>query len=93
MIWRAFKSDPINTLSVSSDGRFVACGGGYTDSPWPISRPGKVKIWDFRTEELLATFNWHWGAVSWVEFSADGNGLASASYDGAIRIWRIPDEN
>lgn len=81
--------DQLNAFAFSPDGRFLATGGGYTDHPWPVNRAGDARIWDVRTGKLLHVLGWHWGAVAGVDFSPDGKTLATACYDGVVRLWRI----
>ncbi|WP_337175012.1 WD40 repeat domain-containing protein [Paludisphaera sp.] len=81
--------DQINDWAFEPGGSLVATGGGYTDHPWPVNAAGDVRLWDLATGRLLATFDRHWGAISRVEFSPDGKSLASASYDGTIKLWDV----
>jgi WD40 repeat protein len=81
--------DQLNDWAFSPDGTVLATGGGFTDHPWPVNAAGDVRIWDVRTGRRLATLKRHWGAVRDVEFSPDGRTLATASYDGTIKLWEM----
>jgi WD40 repeat protein len=81
--------DRLNDWAFAPGGRILATGGGYTAHPWPVNPAGDVRIWDVRTGRLLARLDRHWGAVSDVEFAPDGRTLATASYDGTIKLWDV----
>lgn len=48
---------------------------------------GTIKVWDYKTEELLITFNGHNNRITSLCFNYDGTKLASGSYDTDIIIW------
>jgi hypothetical protein len=54
------------------------------DTPKPTDR---TKFWDLKTEKVILTFSGHSSGVSSVAFSADGQILASGSWDKTIKIW------
>jgi protein kinase-like protein/WD40 domain-containing protein/polyglycine hydrolase-like protein len=43
--------------------------------------------WDRHSHSSLLDLNGHFGSVASVAFSADGKRLASASYDGTVKVW------
>jgi WD40 repeat protein len=49
-----------------------------------------VKVWDVTTGRESLTFRAHRERVAGVAWSADGRRLASAGYDGALKLWHAP---
>ncbi|WP_165245135.1 WD40 repeat domain-containing protein [Paludisphaera soli] len=81
--------DQVNAVAFSPDGALAATGGGSLDHPWPVNRAGDARLWSVKTGNLLAVLGGHWGPVSDVAFSPDGAILATASYDGSIKLWSV----
>ncbi|KAM0952660.1 putative transcription factor WD40-like family [Dioscorea sansibarensis] len=52
---------------------------------------GTVKIWDCNQGHLLYSFNGHRGPVTAIEFSPDGEYLASGAEDQRLLIWKVKD--
>ena len=49
---------------------------------------GQIKLWDMVTAEERITLSGHGSEVTSVNFSHDGQTLASASEDGSVLLWR-----
>jgi WD40 repeat protein len=71
----------VGSMAFSPDGSLIASGGIYDDS--------LVRLWDARSGALLRTLEGHRSGVSELQFSPDSRMLASASYDGTLRLWGI----
>jgi len=67
-------------IAFSPYGNLAATAGG--DEP-------NAKVWDPITGEVLYTLSGHTSGISGVAFSPDGTRLATASWDGAARVWDI----
>jgi WD40 repeat protein len=83
---RVIAKDPVTRLGFMSGMNFVpgtrllAVGGGA----------GFLALIDVRRGKLVARLRGHDGTVFRPSFSADGHVMATASYDGTVRLWRMP---
>lgn len=67
--------------AVSSDGKYLAVGGGDR----------KVHIWDARSRQLIRSFPGHKDAVSALSFRQGTHQLFSGSLDRSLYIWSLED--
>ncbi|MGL5131019.1 MAG: AAA-like domain-containing protein [Planktothrix sp.] len=68
---------PINALAISPDGKIIASGDHKT-----------IKLWNFEGK-LLHSFPAHNEIIWKLDFSDDGQFLASASADKTAKIWQL----
>jgi len=71
----------IETLAFSPLGGVMASGSSYQDFA--------IRLWDVENGALLRTLEGHTRGVNALEFSPNGQLLASATYDGTLRLWGI----
>jgi serine/threonine protein kinase len=71
----AIQSGRVSTIAFSPDGKTLVTGSDT------------LKLWNPRTGKEISTLTEHPTAISSVVFSDDSKTFASASWDGAIRIW------
>jgi WD40 repeat protein len=78
-------SDPVLTIAVSTDGRFLAGGGREGDG-----REGAVHVWDLKTDrEVRHLRTGRWGEIHALAFSPDGRTVAAGGEIRAIFLWEL----
>lgn len=70
-------------MALSPDGKLLAAAGG----PW--DQPGSVILWHPPNHKRAAVLKGHTMAVSGLATSSDGKLLASASFDGTVKVWQL----
>lgn len=73
------------TVAVSSDGRWIASGGGgaLRAQSWDYT----VRLWDAATGKRLHELTGHTADVRHLAFTPDGKTLVSGGFDGTVRLW------
>ena len=80
-------NEAVGALAFSPDGRYVVAGFG-THFVLPTQRTSvPIKVFDVTTRRLVRVLEGHVGHCVSLEFSGNGELLASGSYDGTARIW------
>ncbi len=72
-------------VSYDAPKNIVAAGTG--------NNQGAIYLWELTTGKQVNSLRGHTAKISGVIFSADGSLMATASYDGSVRIWHMDDLN
>ena len=54
---------------------------------------GAIYIWNAETGSIVNILRGHTARITSIDFSADGSRMATASYDGTVRLWHLDDLN
>lgn len=80
----------VSSVAFSPDGQILAVGGSGDWSPIFEASLGEIRFWDAATGRPLgAPIISDHGGVNSIDFSPDGQTLASGSYDGTIILWDV----
>jgi serine/threonine protein kinase/Tol biopolymer transport system component len=74
-------SHPVVAVGFSLDGKYVATGSDRS-----------IILWSAKTGQRIRAFKGHEGSVTSLAFSPDCQFLASASFDGTIKIWELASQ-
>ncbi|MFL5728866.1 MAG: eIF2A-related protein [Cytophagaceae bacterium] len=77
------KSKQVNSVSYSNDGKLIAVGDDA----------GVLRIWDIAQRKVVNVLTGHKARINDVKFSKDDHFLASASFDGSIKVWNMQNLN
>lgn len=76
------KVGPINCLSINSTGEYFVSSG----------EDCVVKLWNYELGEVVAQGYGHAGVVTATKYSPDSKFLVTGGADGAIFMWKVPEE-
>jgi eukaryotic-like serine/threonine-protein kinase len=86
----------IGSVAYSPDGQRIITGGGAVrfsphgeEVDFTVGDDNAAKVWDAGSGGDVLTLEGHTGAVSSVDFSADGQWVVSGSFDGTARVWDV----
>jgi eukaryotic-like serine/threonine-protein kinase len=86
----------IGSVAYSPDGQRIITGGGAVrfsphgeEVDFTVGDDNAAKVWDAGSGGDVLTLEGHSGAVSSVDFSADGQWVVSGSFDGTARVWDV----
>ena len=74
-----------NVINHFSNSNILAAGFGNSQ--------GAVYLWNLETGEELNVLRGHTASITGIAFTPDGKYMATASYDGTVRLWNMEDLN
>jgi WD40 repeat protein len=69
-------------MALSPNGKTIASGSGGSDN-------NTVVLWDVETRKVVSKWTGHIDVVCALCWSADGERVASGSWDGTARVWNV----
>jgi RNA polymerase sigma factor (sigma-70 family) len=81
---------PVSDVAFALDGSLLASCSGLGVGGVPDEHgPGEIILWDPATGKQVAILRGHKAPISSVSLSPHGARLASASWDGTVKLWRV----
>jgi len=74
-----FTASAMSALFITLDGRFVVSG----------SQNKTIRLWNFKTGEVIHTYQGHGGNITSVAMTPDGQFIVSGSDDATLRLWNV----
>jgi WD40 repeat protein len=81
-------TEPINCLSYSPDGKFLASGSA-ADRILSDSGKFEIIIWNVSEGKLISHLTGHQSPIRSISFDRSGKNLVSADTKGEVRIWSL----
>ncbi|MCP4362150.1 MAG: WD40 repeat domain-containing protein, partial [Chloroflexi bacterium] len=92
--WDIATAEQGQSISLFIDDLWQSAGGGVS-SDWQYFAlkywDNKVDVWQMSTQEKILQLTEHDDRVNDVDFSPDNKFLATASRDGTVKVWPMPD--
>ncbi|MCS6967084.1 MAG: OmpA family protein [Cytophagales bacterium] len=89
-IWNATNGRVITSLQVTNPENYSGASFSRDGKLMVTSTYGtSVRVWDLSTGKLIATLSGHRQIVRISRFSPTEDLIASASYDGTVKLWRM----
>ncbi len=79
----------VSQLAFSPDGQYLVAGFGHRTLLSRQVSGSVVKVWDVESRREVRRLEGHESSVIALSFTPDGTRLATASYDGTVRIWSV----
>ena len=76
----------LNALTLSPDGKTLIVGIRRGDI-WQEGSHFGIQLWDVQSANMLGTHSGHSHQIETLQFSHDGEILASSSKDGTVLLW------
>ena len=90
----------MNALSFSPDGKLLASGGIkyfvlftiiaiFISKSFTSGEDKTIKLWDISSGKLIKSLKGHSSIVLSLDFSSDGNQIASTALDNTVKLWDV----
>ena len=88
---RSLQGHTVQVLAVAFSPKgdtLASVSGRWGEGGSPDPAPGELIVWDASSGRALATARGHEDRIFGVAYSPDGQTIATASWDGTVKLWR-----